>query len=473
LRFSAHRLASLIVLIAVTLAVAIPAFAADGDGGLASAYPSVDRTSTNYSSVVQRVIDSLDSQTPGSAITNAVAGPYSEVSAWFAAGLLRERDGMLQVYVPIDGDIDDPLRDALAGLGAVIEVESGEEGIVQASVPYSALSAVGALAGVASVTEPTYGVVNAGGNLTEGDTLLNYDDLRSLQGVDGTGVTVGVISDGIAGLQTAVASGDLPATSETRSGATLTATSGGVIATSFRADDDLEGGLGSGPGAEGTAILEIVHDIAPGAQLRFANFNTSLEFHAAVNFLASVSDVVIDDIGFFGPQTDGSSAVSTNTSSALNNNANSIRSYVTSAGNQAQQHYEGLFASGASGLSLTGLPGALHSFTASSGTTDALGLGTQTYNSVRMTTGQILVVWLVWEDIEGAPVADYDLFLQDPAVGIVGGSAIINALSGTPREAAAIQYNGPGTVDLRIIVQNFNNDSPAKDFELVVFGVTP
>ncbi len=63
----------------------------------------------------------------------------------------------------------------------------------------------------------------------------------------------------------------------------------------------MEGGLGgSSQGAEGTAILEIVHDIAPSAQLRFANFSTHLEFIAAVDFLAANSDVVIDDIGWFG-----------------------------------------------------------------------------------------------------------------------------------------------------------------------------
>ena len=54
-----------------------------------------------------------------------------------------------------------------------------------------------------------------------------------------------------------------------------------MIAQSFRADSNLEGGLGVTFGAEGTAMLEIVRDIAPGAQLRFANFSTSLEFNAA------------------------------------------------------------------------------------------------------------------------------------------------------------------------------------------------
>ena len=207
-----------------------------------------------------------------------------------------DEQGRLQVYVRVDA-ITQGVRDALVELGASLERESDEQGIVQASVPIQALEALAAFPFVRAVTPPSYGQVNVGSKLTEGDGLLSFAALRAAQGIDGIGVTVGVISDSIAGLATAIAAGDLPATTFNRNGAnTLTSTTGGVIATSFRADGDLEGGLGSAAtGAEGTAMLEIVHDIAPGAQLRFANFRTGLEFIAAVDFLASVSDVVVDD----------------------------------------------------------------------------------------------------------------------------------------------------------------------------------
>jgi len=52
-------------------------------------------------------------------------------------------------------------------------------------------------------------------------------------------------------------------------------------------------------------MLEIVHDLAPGAELWFGNFiqgssglGTSLDFNAAVNCLAANTDVVVDDIGW-------------------------------------------------------------------------------------------------------------------------------------------------------------------------------
>lgn len=100
----------------------------------------------------------------------------------------------------------------------------------------------------------------------------------------------------------------------------LKESSGGIVARSFSANLDLEGLPPASPacafagaGAEGTALLEIVHDMAPGAKLTFANGDTDLAFNQAVNFLAASNDVVLDDIGFFGEPYDGTSAVSTNT----------------------------------------------------------------------------------------------------------------------------------------------------------------
>src|SRR5207247_2910761 len=95
----------------------------------------------------------------------------------------------------------------------------------------------------------------------------------------------------------------------------------------------------AGAGAEGTALLEIVHDLAPGARLAFANADTDLEFAQAVNFLAASNDVVLDDVSFFGQPADGTSAVSRNTAAALNNQIFPIRAYFTSVGNRDAAHY--------------------------------------------------------------------------------------------------------------------------------------
>src|SRR5262249_11680227 len=149
------------------------------------------------------------------------------------------------------------------------------------------------------------------------------------------------------------ASGDLPASAGGRNaGGVLTSSSGGIVGRSFQADRDLRGRAPATPacgfpgaGAEGTALLEIVHDIAPGARLSFANFDTDLAFNQAVNFLAASNDIVLDDIGFLGEAYDGTSAVSQNTAAALNNPDYPIRAYFTAVGNDADEHYYGTYVS--------------------------------------------------------------------------------------------------------------------------------
>ena len=275
---------------------------------------------------------------------------------------------------------------------------------------------------------------------------------------------MGVISDGIAGLQSAVSSGDLPPTTLSRDGTgKLMSTSGGIIATSFRGDGDLETGLNGSVGAEGTAILEIVHDIAPGAQLRFANFLTELDFIAAVDFLAANSDVVIDDIGFAGVPYDQTSSVSSNRPS------NRIRGYYTSVGNQALQHYEETFVS--DGVCRTD-DSTCHRFSTTGDTTDAYGLSPSRVNPVFVAAGQTVVVFLTWDDAFGATTSDYDLYLIEEVtsnVVAVGGDDN-PAVTREPVEFVAFTNltGSAGWYDIEIV--NFLGTQPVHTLELFVFG---
>src|SRR5262249_30986239 len=79
---------------------------------------------------------------------------------------------------------------------------------------------------------------------TSGDIAHKANVERSTLGFDGTGVKVGVLSDGVQSVATLQGLGDLPAVTV------------------------VPGQAGSGD--EGTAILEIIYDLAPGAQLFFA-----------------------------------------------------------------------------------------------------------------------------------------------------------------------------------------------------------
>ncbi|MCH7483020.1 MAG: S8 family serine peptidase, partial [Chloroflexi bacterium] len=218
-----------------------------------------------------------------------------------------------------------------------------------------------------------------------------------------------------------------------------------------------------------------MHDIAPGAQLRFANFSTSLEFMDAVDFLASVSDVVIDDIGFFARPTDQSSDVSTNTAAALTSLANPIRAYATSAGNHALRHYEETYvASGVDGSPFTGFPGNLHLFKATAKTTDAQSLGPEAANQVVLAAGGTIVIVLTWDDDFGSATSDYDLYLREsPSGPVVAASAFDNTVAtgdGLPWEGFAFTNTSGGTKTYDLLVQNFLDGSATHVLEIFVLS---
>ncbi|MEO9157160.1 MAG: S8 family serine peptidase, partial [Kofleriaceae bacterium] len=105
------------------------------------------------------------------------------------------------------------------------------------------------------------------------------DVARKQYNVDGTGVTVGVLSDSNDGQEDAIASGDLPADTITVPGQ--------------------DGRPGAG---EGTAMMEIVHDLAPGAKLAFASaFNSPESFADNIRTLRFTyhCDVIVDDVIYY------------------------------------------------------------------------------------------------------------------------------------------------------------------------------
>ena len=91
---------------------------------------------------------------------------------------------------------------------------------------------------------------------SEGDVAHQANVARSANSVDGTGIGIGVISDGVNTLAGQQETGDVPARVTV-----LPGQAGGSISYACG---------GSSKGTEGTAMLEIVHDLAPGAELLFA-----------------------------------------------------------------------------------------------------------------------------------------------------------------------------------------------------------
>lgn len=120
---------------------------------------------------------------------------------------------------------------------------------------------------------------NAGSVTSEGSKAHGADRARKFYNTDGTGVKVGILSDSDDFKEESIASGDLPADTVTVPGE--------------------DGRPGSG---EGTAMMEIVHDVAPGAKIFFATAFTSAESFAdnirALRFVYHC-DIIADDVQYY------------------------------------------------------------------------------------------------------------------------------------------------------------------------------
>ena len=139
------------------------------------------------------------------------------------------------------------------------------------------------------VLQPAVNVACPTGDRVRGRHLLKASLGRTNHAVDGTGITVGVLSDSYdnrkGGAATDVTNGELPGTTNT-CGHTHP----------LRLADE-----GSGGSDEGRAMSQIVHDLAPGADLTFASaFNGEQRFADNIRGLAAAgAKVIVDDVTYF------------------------------------------------------------------------------------------------------------------------------------------------------------------------------
>ncbi|HRX85555.1 MAG TPA: hypothetical protein P5572_11105, partial [Phycisphaerae bacterium] len=178
--------------------------------------------------------------------SSAAPTDYAAEAERISPLLRADADGRLRVYVHVR---DMNVVGALVDAGMTVDQANEEMRMVDGWIPADRLEAVAAVAGVVRIRPVVAPLVRRGRFTSAGVELLGAGALQAL-GIDGTGIRVGVISDGVAGLAESQASGDLPAV---------------VHVGSARVDGDAAAGFGDEPGAEGTAMLEIIHDLAPGA----------------------------------------------------------------------------------------------------------------------------------------------------------------------------------------------------------------
>jgi hypothetical protein len=317
--------------------------------------------------------------------------------------------------VEIHGTVTSALLDTIASANGVVIDRSEPLGIIRASLPLGAIDTVAANADVQSIQSAPQAKTNAGSLTSQGYVTHSANQVFSM-GITGAGITVGVLSDSAspASVAVLVASGDLPPN-------TLV----------------LPGQQGPSTGAdEGAAMMEIVHDLAPGADLVFATAFTGVASFAnnILALRAAGAKVIVDDVTYFneGAFQDGPIA------RAVNQVTADGAIYFSSAANSGSLTF-GTSGTWEGDFLPNGPPGG--PIQAGAGTVHNFG-SPQLPQNFDVLTGTSNFISLKWSDPLGRSSNDYDLYVLDSSGSTVKGFSV-GAQTGTqdPFEAIARGIN--------------------------------
>jgi subtilisin-like proprotein convertase family protein len=452
---------------AASLSLAVPASAAPtaaSPGGLsANAIKQIDALAQAklHLTPTQRKIDSQLLAADKIRRNIPLAAGVGRVST----GVTTDKAGL--TTVDIKATVSKDVLDKIGSLGGVVRDARPKYGSIRADVPLAGLESLAALPGVAQIgtaaeatterigdapkplskadrealirsrlatalaekaagkkvtSRSTAAVTPAIGSVTsEGDTTHAVATVRTRQKVSGIGTKVCALSDGVNSLADSVATGDLPP------------------------DVDVLPGQ-AGDGDEGTAILEIIHDLAPKAALGFATAFTSEEsFAQNIRDLRTAGcDIIVDDVGYFDEPSFQDGIVAQSVIAVTNDGG----LYFSSAGNEQNfdigiaGNYEGDFVS--SGQGIGKFAGVAHDFDP--------GPGVQTSDPLSEDSAGTATT-LQWADAMGQSGNDYDLYELDGAGNVVAFSNDVQDGTQNPFERADPPFVSGG---VRLAVVKFS-----------------
>ncbi len=231
---------------------------------------------------------------------------------------LRLRDGRVQARLVVAPGGDETARAAVAAAGG--EVTGALADVLQVWLPPAELTAVADSDGVAYLSAPDYAQLAETDALSEGVARAQANAWHAA-GLRGQGVRIAIIDGGFQGY-TAKLGSELPAT---------------VVVKNF---------VDGQPDAEvdattphGTACAEIVHDMAPSAQLYLIKISTDVDLDQAVSYAISQGvDVISTSLTFLNVTPgDGTGRFATMVERAR---AAGIL-WATAAGNYRETHWAG------------------------------------------------------------------------------------------------------------------------------------
>lgn len=168
----------------------------------------------------------------------------------------------------------------------------------------SQLDFINQLVGIQHIYEPGKRYARAGRVDNEAVQALNISRLQAAPfNLDGEGITIGVISDSLARTSDVRDSDTSPAICQSGILTNSKPQKSGDLPASIRILADsatlVPDTCDSSVVDEGAAMAELIHDIAPKADIIFHTAgNSTLEFALAIDRLCVLSDIVVDDIAF-------------------------------------------------------------------------------------------------------------------------------------------------------------------------------
>ena len=173
--------------------------------------------------------------------------------------------------------------------------------------------------------------------VSQGVEVLKVDNARQQYGVDGSGITIGVMSDSFSRSQNTtvtaeddVNSGDLPGNDNSVKILDDSADNSLFLSNQDASLDD-----------EGRAMVQLIHDVAPGANIVFYTaFNGPDDFASGIDELtAAGADIIVDDVVYTEEPFFQDGVIAQAANRAVENGV----AYFSSAGNFGSSSYEAEF----------------------------------------------------------------------------------------------------------------------------------
>ncbi len=379
--------------------------------------PAQKKIDHNIRGAIKRTRDRLSKkQMEGQAKLEAIPSLFSDIGD----------SDIIKVTLKVQSQNPDVLAE-LENLGMQIDINLPRYGIIEGSLHLDQVEAVANLDYVLNMGLPCSAIYNTGDVTSAGDTVLLAADARTAFSVNGSGVKVGVMSNGVKHWEASVASGDLPSSVDV---------------------------IKNGNYDEGTAMLEIIHDLAPGASLAFYCPSSSADMVTGIGELADAGcNVIVDDITYFDEPKFEDGLIAQEALDFFNNGG----IYVTSAGNSAQRHYSSTYNRSTDNITIDEQEYHAHDY-------DGMGdIG----NTFSVNAGYAIITILQWNDEWGSSNNDFDLYLlhqSDNAV--LSSSTNTQSGSGNPWEGLAWVNTTGDAVSVYLAVIENNLVSPPSSMVL-------